>query len=253
MADLKKERREKTKEKRERREKKERKCIDKTNLNVSDYNHHITIFLKSISTNYIFFLTLFFCFYKLRQNKKCNSSYTNLILSFLLISINGYITHYLSHIFNYTDYYNKHINNKSIITKNNYLKNIINGILYSMDFHSQIHHNNDINISKTIRNTINEFTNNVFSQGLTIVILIKLIDIRIVILWAFLYATVHIFNYSLIDTIIHKEHHTNPKTNLFLDTYDILFNTKYDINNVENFNHGAINLLIITYIIDYFT
>jgi hypothetical protein len=37
-----------------------------------------------------------------------------------------------------------------------------------------------------------------------------------------------------------------------MDFYDIFFNSKFDIADIEDQNHGAINLVILTAIILYF-
>ena len=76
---------------------------------------------------------------------------------------------------------------------------------------------------------------------------------RIVIIWAFLYATVHNINFSFTKPTTHRDHHLNCHTNYGLDVYDILFGTKYDWNDLENYNHAAINMIIITAITYYFT
>ena len=65
-------------------------------------------------------------------------------------------------------------------------------------------------------------------------------------MWAFLYATVHNINYLIIHPDCHVEHHVNEQTNFGIDTLDILFNTKFNVKNVEVMNHAAINVLIIT-------
>jgi sterol desaturase/sphingolipid hydroxylase (fatty acid hydroxylase superfamily) len=90
-------------------------------------------------------------------------------------------------------------------------------------------------------------------QGLGVVLIIKLIDIRVLLLWAFMYATVHNINYVFIKPTTHKDHHVNNHTNYGLDVVDILLNTKYDYNDIEVHNHVAINLILITYVICYFT
>jgi hypothetical protein len=74
----------------------------------------------------------------------------------------------------------------------------------------------------------------------------------VLLLWGLLYATVHNINYIILGCDQHTKHHIDPKTNYGIDTLDILFDTKYDINNIENLNHGSINVIIITLIILYF-
>ena len=90
-------------------------------------------------------------------------------------------------------------------------------------------------------------------QGFSIVILIKTMDIRVILLWAFMYATIHNINYLYIKPSTHQGHHLNSHTNYGIDYMDIILNTKSDFNDIETHNHAAINLLVITYIITYVT
>ena len=47
---------------------------------------------------------------------------------------------------------------------------------------------------------------------------------------------------------MHKEHHKNKYTNYGLDSFDILFDSKYS-NKIENYNNASINVVILTIII----
>jgi hypothetical protein len=208
----------------------------------------LKILWKSISGNYIFFLVLFFCLYKFTQNKKYNSSYIQLILSFLVVSFIGHFSHYISHHINFEKFYN---NCDNILTRNKYTNKIIENFFYFLDFHDKTHH--DTSINKQMYNIFFEFINNVVTQGVGIILFIKLIDIRVILLWAFMYSTIHNINYLFISPTTHRDHHLNSHTNYGIDYVDILLNTKYDWNDIETHNHGAFNLLIITYIIMYFT
>lgn len=208
----------------------------------------VNILFESIKKNYIYFLSLFFCLYKFKQNKKYDSSYIKLIFSFIIISIIGYFSHYVSHHINFAELYATYDN---ILTRNNTINNISTNICSFLDFHDVTHH--DTSINKQIKNIIYEFLNNIVMQGVGLVIFIKLMDIRVIILWAFMYATIHNINYLFVKPTTHSDHHLNPHTNYGIDFVDIMFNTKYDWNDIETHNHGAINLLIITYVICYFT
>jgi len=160
----------------------------------------------------------------------------------------GYLSHYISHHFNFTDFYKK---NDNILTRNTYINNTLTGISSFLDFHDITHH--DTSINKQIKNIIYEFLNNIIIQGMGLVIFIKIMDIRVIILWAFMYATIHNINYLFIKPTTHSDHHLNSHTNYGIDFVDIIFNSKYDWNDIETHNHGAINLLLVTYIICYFT
>ena len=213
-----------------------------------NYDLQMNALFRSISNNYIFFITLFYCLYKFKQNPKYKSSYIQLLFSFITVSITGYFVHFISHHINFTNY---HKENKNILTMNSYTNYIIKFICNFFDFHDITHH--DTSINKQILNIIYEFFNNVVMQGLGLVIFIKMLDLRVVLLWAFMYATIHNINYLFIKPSTHRDHHINNKTNYGIDYCDILFNTKYEWNDIETHNHGAINLLVVTYIIMYFT
>jgi hypothetical protein len=209
---------------------------------------HLTILWKSISNNYIFFLVLLFCLYKFHQNKKYTSSYIQLIVSFITISILGHLSHYVSHHINCMELYGTMDN---MLTRNKYINKIITIYLGILDFHNTTHH--DTSVNKQLCNIFYEFISNIFIQGIGIVIFIKMIDIRVILLWAFMYATIHNINYLYFNPTTHRDHHLHCHTNFGIDFVDILLNTKYDWNDIEIHNHGAINLLVITYIIMYFT
>jgi len=67
-----------------------------------------------------------------------------------------------------------------------------------------------------------------------------------------MYASGHIINYSFIEPSTHRDHHMNEKTNYGLDLYDIIFGSKFNWNDIENYNHVAINTIIFTSLIIYF-
>lgn len=203
---------------------------------------------KSITGNYLFYIALFFCMYKFKQSVRYTSSYFILVLSFIFASFQGYLSHYVSHHINFTDFYKTCDN---ILTRNKCINSCLNTCVDFLDFHDKIHH--DTGINKQILNIFYEFLNNVYMQGLGVVLIIKFIDIRVLILWAFMYATVHNINYLYFKPTTHKDHHLDHRTNYGLDFVDIILNTKYDYNDVEVHNHAGINLILIAYVICYFT
>ena len=114
-----------------------------------------------------------------------------------------------------------------------------------MDFHRKTHHNTDEN--KKYKNLIIEFIENFTTQGLIpifVIFLSKFVNYWIFILWGLTYATIHIFNYNIYHCKIHEQHHINSNSNLGIDLYDILFNSKFN-NEIENINHYLFNYLII--------
>jgi len=213
-----------------------------------DYNYQVDVLVQSIYNNYLFFIALLMCLYKFKQNPNYNTSYIGLIISFFIMSILGYFSHYVAHSINFTDYLK---NTNNIFMGNKYTGPIIKYSVKFLDFHDIIHH--DTSINKQILNIVYEFINNVILQGLALVIFIKLIDIRVAILWAFMYATIHNINFLFINPTTHRDHHIDNHTNYGIDFCDILFNSKYDWNDIEIYNHGAINIFIISYIINAFT
>jgi len=194
-------------------------------------------------------------------------------VSFFLAMIVGWTVHYASHNTDFTAMYLNLYYNKKIPYFRPFIDSfqfdffnlhhfILNFILYTVDFHDQIHHDSSIN--KKWYLIIIEFLQNVFMEGGIIVLFSFLLNFSFSILgntyffnhaviwmWAFLYATVHNINYLIIHPECHVEHHLNEQTNFGIDTLDILFNTKYDVSNVEIFNHAAINIVIITLILTF--
>jgi len=221
-----------------------------SNLEESNKNNQLQLsaLWKSITGNYLFFIALFFCLYKFKQSTKYTSSYFILVLSFIFASFQGYFSHYVSHHMNFTNLYQKCDN---ILTRNKFINCCLKAGVDFLDFHDKIHH--DTGINKQILNICYEFLNNVYMQGLGVVLIIKFIDIRVLLLWAFMYASVHNINYLYLKPTTHKDHHLDHHTNYGLDFVDIILNTKYDYNDIELHNHAGINLILIAYVICYFT
>ena len=151
-----------------------------------------------------------------------------------------------------------YIKSKSMLNKI-----VENFIYYTCDFHDKIHH--DTSVNKEPMNLIIEFIQNFLMEGGFLILLSYWSNFSIginkfkfkfnravLLLWGLLYATVHNINYIILGCDQHVKHHINPKTNYGIDVLDILFDTKYDIYNIENINHGAINVVVITLIIYYF-
>jgi hypothetical protein len=205
---------------------------------------------ESVKKNKWFYLTLFVCFFMFKESSPQNTSYILLIVSYIFVLILGHITHRISHNINFTDMYNK-------FKKNNINPRIDNYILKFcsfLDFHSITHH--DTTINKKPVNILYEFFNNVITQGGAVIIFVKLvdyfIDYRVILLWAFMYATTHNINYVYLKPSTHRDHHIDDSTNYGIDIADIIFDTKYNLDDIETHNHVSINLIIITLIIIYF-
>jgi hypothetical protein len=220
---------------------------------------------ESIKQNWIFWVTALICVFILTFFNSKNNSYINSLITFLIAMLLGWYIHYLSHAYDLLCIY-KSADNRIInyIKSNKKMNRIMETIIYySCDFHDKIHH--DTSINKKPLNWFMEFFQNLLMEGGGLILFaqwcnfsINIKDFKfklnkaVLLLWGLLYASVHNINYILLGCDQHTKHHIDPKTNYGIDTLDILFDTKYDINNIENINHGAINMIVITLIIWYF-
>ena len=240
---------------RKKRETKSKEC-DNTPINPSysiDSKTQLTAIYKSLRENYIFYIALVCCVYSL-SNVNYNKS--NIILSLITIiwvTLYGYIIHVVSH---YMGTYMSEIYKTydTFFTRNKIFNWIVTNLLYFGEFHSIVHH--DTRINKTPKNIFLEFINNLFMQGGAVIIIkygLNLLDNRVIILWALYYATVHNINYNIIHPTTHQQHHINNTKNYGIDIWDIIIGSKYDWNEIENHNHTAINLIVITAIMLYFS
>jgi hypothetical protein len=248
------------KRKKKEKKNKKQKINNENNDNHKDVLH--VAFIKSVTTNKWFYLTLVICFsiFKLQDvvlssespsSLSSTSTYSGLIFSFIFILIFGHITHRLSHNVNFTQVYHNH--KKDNI--NEHVDSILIKICTFLDFHRTTHH--DTSINKNPINIFYEFMNNFLTQGGILILFVwfcnRCIDMRIILLWALMYATAHNINYMFLKPTVHRDHHLHEDTNYGLDIADIIFDTKYDLNDIEDHNHISINLIIITLIITYFT
>lgn len=211
---------------------------------------------ESFEKNYVFWIT-YLCiilFLSLRYGSECNyicriiSGFTSTIFAMVF----GWWIHMMSHKTSFSKLYDDlEINLPS------YIDNIIRNInTYILDFHDTIHHNSDLN--DNWYNILIEAIENILMEGGFIIIISILLELQLnirkhtftfnhtlIIFWGILYTSVHLINYKWITPNPHNDHHKNVHTNYGIDTLDILFNTKYDMNDIELFNHGTINLIII--------
>ena len=237
--------------------KKKEKKNEKNKKDENDDNHAHknalnVAFKKSIITNKWFYLTLIVCFYMFKSqdtvstSSSSSSSYLGLAFSFFFVLVFGHITHRLSHNIDFTKVYNKHKKGNM----NGYIDSILTSVFRFMDFHSVTHHDSSIN--KQPANVCYEFMNNFFTQGGGLVLFVwfcnRCIDMRVILLWALMYATAHNINYLFLKPTVHRDHHLHEDTNYGLDIADIIFDTKYDLSDIEDYNHISINLIVITVI-----
>jgi hypothetical protein len=206
---------------------------------------------KNITQNYIFYIVVLCCLYAFTKCKHNPSSFFVAIGSIVFITFYGYIMHFISHFMGtmMSDMYSTYDNT---FTRNKYISWLLKKYIYFMEFHAITHHDSDIN--KQYKNIALEFINNLVTQGLLVIILkyiLNLIDNRVILLWAFFYATAHNINYNIIKPTTHQEHHLDDQTNYGIDIWDIIIGSKYDWNTIETHNHMAINMVIITALIIY--
>tara|TARA_B110000208_G_C11795548_1_gene439435 strand:+ start:372 stop:1178 length:807 start_codon:yes stop_codon:yes gene_type:complete len=195
------------------------------------------------------------------EDNNCLKLLSGLFTSILVMNI-GYLIHVISHNTNYIELYNHLLKSNIFIFKIlKYLPNCIHRInryfiLFTGDFHDKIHHDSSVN--KKWYNITIEAIQNIIMEGGLVVILTNMLNFEIkiknksfkinkviCIFWAFLYVSIHLINYNILDPNHHHDHHINNKTNYGLDLLDIVFDTKYNIKDVENINHGTINIIII--------
>jgi hypothetical protein len=216
---------------------------EKDNIETTTYRMLYEHFLKNIP----FYIVLSYCLYLISGKSFCSINYIRCIFSWIFIGMLGYFTHVISHNVDLRTIYNMFDN---VFTRNAYYNKAMDNILKVYEFHDESHHNLEIN--KEPLNIFYEFVTNIYTQGLWFILLVefvKLIDTKVVLLWCFMYATIHNINYNIVHPYVHRDHHKDCHTNYGIDVMDILFNTKYDKNDIENFNHVSINLLILTFII----
>lgn len=244
------EKRKKTRKNRKDKERNKSKEKDKKEASkkeaIPDFNNETL--LNSIKTNKYFYIALivsiaFYC----KTKKK--SIFLSLI-SFILMTLFGYLAHIISHKVNMNQIYNK-AENKNFFTTNKYTKKITKKICDFMDFHDAIHHDTEIN--KQPLNIFYEVANNFLIQGgliYAVYIASRYIEPEMFLLWAFMYTTIHHINYPLIGSKEHRQHHENKFTNYGLDIWDVIFNTKPKpkedelTTEIEDFNHIIFNLII---------
>jgi sterol desaturase/sphingolipid hydroxylase (fatty acid hydroxylase superfamily) len=92
------------------------------------------------------------------------------------------------------------------------------------------------------------------TQGLFLYLLIYFtskLNKHVILLWAFLYASVHNINYLYVKPQTHENHHKNEYSSYGLDIWDIALGTNID-TKIEDYNHMAINLILLTLVITYF-
>ena len=219
---------------------------------------------KSIKLNFVFWISTIICLVVITQFSD-DRSYWNTVLTFIIAMLLGWYIHYLSHAYDILMIY-ENSNNRimNYVKSNENVDTIFRTIIYyTIDFHDKIHHDTSVNKQKF--NLVWEFFQNFLMEGGLLILLAYFYNFKIklgngtfkfnkavLLLWGLLYATVHNINYIILGGVQHVNHHINPKTNYGIDILDILFDTKYDLENIEDINHASLNVILITLFIIYF-
>jgi hypothetical protein len=219
---------------------------DKSIINILTTQLKKEPIFQSIYLNYPFYLSLLACVLLIAHYSK--SSFFWAIVTIVFISAAGYFSHYVSHHINAGELFEKYEHNLPEIP---YLRTFIRYFCKLIDFHDEIHH--DTSINKEFPNVATEVALNFYVQAgafLIVFYIIQQMNLYVIALWGFMYATIHNINYVLFPSNTHILHHVNKTSNYGIDIWDILFNTKFDgdmsIDKLENINHYAINTVILT-------
>jgi len=201
----------------------------------------IAAWKESLGLNKWFYLTAVACVCVLTKITKTNTLLG--VITFVYVSFIGYVGHILVHHIKLTDYYAKMDN---VFTRG-WFGRQCKRICALTDFHETTHH--DPTINRQTKNLLIEMVMNFLTQGGILMIFVYLcrrLSMYVVFLWALAYCTVHIINYEHLRPVAHARHHLDSHTNYGIDIWDILCGTKYPGDGLENINHYAINLILIT-------
>ena len=258
------------KEKRDKKRKKRPQRERQKNTWISDLLKRKKSLGESFTKNYIFWsvYVLSISCLSIRYGNQ-STGCKNIIGGFLTTiscMIIGWSVHLWVHINDFQQTYEDILNSETIFSKAlNSLPTFVHKIIswisrHVFDFHDKTHHDSSVN--DIWYNVFMEASENVLMEGGLIVVLSRMFNLglrfheevyvfnhSISLVWALLYTTVHLINYKLIRSNTHMDHHKDRYTNFGIDTLDIVFNTKYDINKPEIFNHGAINMFFLTALI----
>ena len=134
-----------------------------------------------------------------------------------------------------------------------YFIHIIAHNIFPMTFFHGFHHNPKINTT-WYAELIETFVNIFGSGGLSLAIVnmlieiifkVKILDNDVLLFTTFLYTSFHMINYHILKVPTHVKHHEDVNSNFGPDIMDILFKTKQNGDNIEDMNHGVINVVII--------
>ena len=197
---------------------------------------------QSVKENYLFYGAVVACTWVIAR--LTGERFLFALATFVYASFVGYAGHAIVHHYSFTDMYAACTHP---ILKNQVFSPILGTACRYLDFHDTTHH--DLAVNRQIKNVLLEFSLNFINQGgllILMVILCRYLNIYVIFLWAFAYCTVHNINYDYLAPVSHQLHHKDNATNYGIDIWDILFETKHPEDGLEDINHYAINLVLIT-------
>jgi len=97
--------------------------------------------------------------------------------------------------------------------------------------HIRFHHQHQKSLDRRVELAIEAVNDLFLSLSLLLVqryFGFPLVPTSVILFYAILYMSTHIFNYSIVGSTTHRKHHMDPQTNFGPDTFDQLFGTSYD-------------------------
>jgi hypothetical protein len=77
----------------------------------------------------------------------------------------------------------------------------------------------------------------------------SLFDPYIMLFYCIFYTSVHLYSYHVYDIETHKLHHLDERYNFGPEIFDIIFETKYDGGQIENYNYYISNIILATIVV----
>ena len=197
---------------------------------------------QSVRENYLFYTSIVACSWVIARYS--GKSFVFALLTFVYASFVGYAGHATVHYINFSEAYAQCTHP---ILKNPVASPVFSTVCKYLDFHDVTHH--DTTVNRQIQNVLLEFSLNFINQGgllMVLVFICRYVNLYVVFLWSLAYCTVHNINYDYLAPVAHQFHHKDNTTNYGIDIWDILFGTKHPEDGIENINHYAINMVLIT-------
>ena len=220
--------------------------------------------IEYLVNNYIYVVFTLLCLGFISIVKAGNKyiNFISIVGTYIFTAFLQYFIHILSHKYNYQKIYDSLSDIIGLKNIQNVYKIFNRTFIYLFEFHRKIHHNSKIN--KKMLNVLTEFYINFFSSGGSLLLINLFMNLKVIVfniifhldntallLFALCYSTSHLINYHVLESIEHIQHHINTKFNYGPEIFDIIFDSKFD-DNVVNENHLTINLLFFTLMIYFF-